>query len=64
MHKHMDYFIARMQEKGLASEGVPLVRWMHWLAFDLSADVGWNEQMHSMRDGMPLPLPALCDVRL
>lgn len=50
MHKHMDYFVARMKEIGGDIDGVSLVDWTHWVAWDISADLAWNEEMFAMRD--------------
>jgi cytochrome P450 len=58
VHKHMDYFVTRMEELGANSAGVPLVKWTNWLAMDMSADLAWNEKMHQMRDSIA-PLPRL-----
>jgi hypothetical protein len=49
VHKYVDYFIARMSDIGVA--GVPLCQWTQWLAWDLSADIAWGDEVHSMRDG-------------
>lgn len=52
MHEHIDHFVAIMKEKYLNQQviGVPLTKWMNWLAMDTSADLTWNEKMHQMRD--------------
>ncbi|KAI0107510.1 cytochrome P450 [Nemania sp. FL0031] len=50
MHKHMDYFVARMKDIGGEADGVSLVDWTHWVAWDTSADLAWNEEMFAMRD--------------
>ncbi|KAJ2987027.1 hypothetical protein NUW58_g4730 [Xylaria curta] len=50
MHKHMDYFVARMKAIGREADGVSLVDWTHWVAWDTSADLAWNEEMFAMRD--------------
>lgn len=51
MHKHADYFVERMKELG--ARGVSLVDWTHWLAWDMSSDVAWNDETSfAMRDGM------------
>lgn len=51
MHKHADYFVERMKEIG--ARGVSLVDWTHWLAWDMSSDVAWNDETSfAMRDGM------------
>lgn len=52
MHKHMDYFIERMKELGDRDEGVNLVDWTHWVAWDTSQDISWCEETFCMRDGM------------
>ncbi|KAI1199438.1 cytochrome P450 [Nemania serpens] len=50
MHKHIDYFVARMREIGGEVDGVSLVDWTRWVAWDTSADLAWNEEMFAMRD--------------
>lgn len=51
MHRHADYFVERMKELGAL--GVSLVDWTHWLAWDMSSDVAWNDETSfAMRDGM------------
>lgn len=52
IHKHFDHFVARMKELGAAAEGVNLVDWTHWVAWDTSTDLAWNEEMFAMRDGI------------
>lgn len=50
--RHLNFFIARMQELESMHEVIELSEWTNWLAIDLSADVSWNEGMNRMRDGM------------
>ncbi|KAL1871880.1 hypothetical protein Daus18300_004513 [Diaporthe australafricana] len=50
IHKHYDHFVARMKELGAAAEDVNLVDWTHWVAWDTSTDLAWNEEMFAMRD--------------
>ncbi|KAG8156893.1 hypothetical protein KVR01_013306 [Diaporthe batatas] len=49
MHKHMDYFIQRMKEIGTREQGLNLVDWTHWLAWDTSQDISWNEETLCMQ---------------
>lgn len=51
IHKHLDYFVARMRSLAAAPGGIDLVDWTHWVAWDTSADLAWNEEMFAMRDG-------------
>ncbi|KAJ4388091.1 hypothetical protein N0V93_008696 [Gnomoniopsis smithogilvyi] len=60
MHKHIDYFIERMKQLGTQREGVNLVDWTHWVAWDTSQDIAWCEETHCMRDGKdPVALDVL-----
>ena len=52
MHKHMDYFVKRMKQLGARQEGVNLVDWTHWVAWDTSQDIAWSEGTLCMRAGM------------
>ncbi|KAF3022482.1 hypothetical protein E8E14_010547 [Neopestalotiopsis sp. 37M] len=49
MHKHMDYFVERMKQIGSRKEGVNLVDWTHWVAWDTSQDISWSEETLSMQ---------------
>lgn len=51
MHKHMDHFIERMKQLDDREEGVNLVDWTHWVAWDTSQDISWCEETHCMRNG-------------
>lgn len=51
MHKHMDYFVERTKQLGDREEGVNLVDWTHWVAWDTSQDISWCEETPCMRDG-------------
>lgn len=57
MHKHLDHFVAQMKEIGATPKGISLVDWTHWVAWDTSADLAWNEEMFAMRDGRLLMTP-------
>ncbi|EMR67655.1 putative isotrichodermin c-15 hydroxylase protein [Eutypa lata UCREL1] len=48
MHKHMNYFVKRMEQLGARQEGVNLVDWTHWVAWDTSQDIAWCEETRSM----------------
>lgn len=53
MHKHMDYFVERMKETG--AQGVSLVDWTHWVAWDTAQDVAWSEDTSfALREGRSL----------
>lgn len=52
MHKHLDYFVERMMQVGARQEGVNLVDWTHWVAWDTFQDISWSEETFCMRDGM------------
>lgn len=51
MHKHMNYFVERMKQIGARQEGVNLVDWTHWVAWDTSQDISWCEETLSMQAG-------------
>ena len=52
MHKNMNYFVERMKQLGARQEGVNLVDWTHWVAWDTSQDIAWSEETLCMRAGM------------
>ncbi|XXH01893.1 hypothetical protein Hte_008255 [Hypoxylon texense] len=48
IHKHLNYFVERMEQLGTRHEGVNLVDWTHWVAWDTSQDIAWCEETGSM----------------
>jgi cytochrome P450 len=60
IHKHIDYFVERMKQLGTQPEGVNLVDWTHWVAWDTSQDIAWCEETNCMRDAKdPVALDVL-----
>jgi cytochrome P450 len=47
---YIEEFISKMRELGQAKEGVELVRWIHWLTMDTSADLTTGEKMGQMKN--------------
>ncbi|KAI4597366.1 hypothetical protein KJ359_004472 [Pestalotiopsis sp. 9143b] len=45
----MNYFVERMKQIGARQEGVNLVDWTHWVAWDTSQDISWCEETRSMQ---------------
>jgi hypothetical protein len=52
IHKHIDYFVERMKQLGTQPEGLNLVDWTHWVAWDTSQDIAWCEETNCLRDGV------------
>ncbi|KAH7303550.1 isotrichodermin C-15 hydroxylase [Stachybotrys elegans] len=56
LHKHIDYFLARMQEFGAQKDGIDLRDWTDWLAMDISADMAYSREMKQMETMKNAPL--------
>ncbi|KAK9426028.1 putative Cytochrome P450 [Seiridium unicorne] len=50
LHKHVDFFMARMREIGAGTQGISLPTWINWLCVDISADMAYNREMNALKD--------------
>ncbi|KAK3377292.1 cytochrome P450 [Lasiosphaeria ovina] len=49
VHRHIDYFVARMAELGGAAAGVDVAQWTNWLAMDLAGAMSLSEDLGQQR---------------
>jgi hypothetical protein len=62
VHKYMDYFVERMKELGADPEGIGMNQWTNWLAWDMAADLSWNNEAHEMRDSKSSQRSSVCSM--